>query len=86
MRRLLIPVMILLLIAGCGSGAPERPRTDPCLALHTLGHPDCRPPTSVPVPTPTTPTPTVETIRLPGKVWVVFLCLSVTISDGGSCG
>jgi formylglycine-generating enzyme required for sulfatase activity len=54
MKRLLISVLISLVIAGCGSRPPSIPTTDRCLALHTMGLPECRPPTSLPAAAPTT--------------------------------
>lgn len=44
-KGLLVFLFIALLITGCVPSTPERPSTDPCLGLHTMGHPDCRPPT-----------------------------------------
>lgn len=48
MKRLLISMLILFLITGCVSNPPALPTTDPCLALHTLGIPECRPPANLP--------------------------------------
>lgn len=45
-KYLLLSIFILCIIAGCEPGPPARPTPDPCLALHTLGLPECRPPTS----------------------------------------
>lgn len=81
MKRLLILVLVSLVIPGCGPRAPARPSTDPCLALHTQGHPDCRPWTPVPGPTPTTHRPNDETIEAPVIEVVDVDMIKVRIDD-----
>jgi hypothetical protein len=52
LKRFLFATFILLLLVGCGPQTPALPTPDPCLALHTIGSPLCRPPTSLPVAAP----------------------------------
>lgn len=51
MKRLFISIWILLVAAGCGSNPPAQPALDRCLALHTIGLPECAPPSSLPATT-----------------------------------
>ena len=69
MKRLLISILILLVVAGCGSNPPAYPTVDSCLALHTIGLPECAPPSSLPATTPishpaTTPVSTDRSVSI----------------------
>ena len=62
-RRLkywLITGSIFFIVLGCISGPPkpQHPTTDPCLALHTIGLPQCRPPADFQASTVNPPGPT----------------------------
>lgn len=62
----LIFLFCSLVVAGCVSSVPKRPTTDRCLALHTMGLPECSPPTSNA--RPGTPWPTRMTKSSPAPV------------------
>ena len=69
MKRLLIALLILFVVAGCGSNPPAYPTLDRCLALHTIGLPECAPPTYFPAITPvsqpaTTPVSTDRSVTI----------------------
>src|SRR5262245_7028946 len=63
--RFLISIFILLALAGCGSNQAVYPTIDSCLGLHTIGLPECAPPSSLPAITPVLQpaTPVVPTNR-----------------------
>jgi hypothetical protein len=48
MKRLLISIIILLVLVGCGSNSSAYPTLDVCLGLHTISIPECAPPSSLP--------------------------------------
>ena len=67
--RFLISMFIFLALAGCGSNQPAYPTLDSCLALHTIGLPECAPPTYLPATTPishpaTTPVSTDRSVNI----------------------
>jgi hypothetical protein len=61
MKRLLIFIFVLLAVTGCATSPPAYPTTDPCLALHTIGIPECAPPNSLPEAQPTHAKPPAAT-------------------------
>ncbi len=74
-KRSLFFSIILLVILACGSTPPPAPpTTDPCLALHTIGLPQCAPPEisspNLEAPTPrfTSQPPTVSEIQSGRKI------------------
>src|SRR5262245_54981257 len=50
--RFIISLFILLPLIGCGSNRDAYPTIDSCLGLHTIGLPECAPPSSLPAITP----------------------------------
>lgn len=47
-KRMTIYLLVLLMVGGCVASPPGYPTTDRCLGLHTVGLPECSPPTSLP--------------------------------------
>ena len=47
-KRFLFSILIFLLLAGCAPQPPAYPTPDRCLGLHTIGLPECSPPSSLP--------------------------------------
>jgi hypothetical protein len=52
MMKRLLSSLIILVVAGCGSNPPASPTLGSCLGLHTIGLPQCAPPSSLPAITP----------------------------------
>ncbi len=69
MRYIFILVFFSIIVVGCESRSTTRPTIDRCLALHTMGLPECSPWTPTPGPpasraSPSTPLPTHPTESL----------------------